>query len=124
MDPLQIKFHDFPQTKNPGPGPGPGPGHGPGPGSGPGRPGPGARTKYFRIKIMEFDLKWVHMARYELILRLDGAFLNPPLTQKKAMEGPQIQKEFKMAPGTGGNPCTRTNETWPYVCLPIFLVDQ
>ena len=22
---------------------------------------------------MEFDLKWVHMARYELILRLDGA---------------------------------------------------
>ena len=25
------------------------------------------------MKIMEFDLKWVHMARYELILRLDGA---------------------------------------------------
>ena len=25
------------------------------------------------IKIMEFGLKWVHMARYELILRLDGA---------------------------------------------------
>ena len=23
--------------------------------------------------IMEFDLKWVHMARYELILRQDGA---------------------------------------------------
>ena len=23
--------------------------------------------------IMEFDLKWVHMARYELILKLDGA---------------------------------------------------
>ena len=22
---------------------------------------------------MDFDLKWVHMARYELILRLDGA---------------------------------------------------
>ena len=22
---------------------------------------------------MEFDLKWVHMARYELILKLDGA---------------------------------------------------
>ena len=25
------------------------------------------------MKIMEFDLKWVHMARYELILTLDGA---------------------------------------------------
>ena len=29
--------------------------------------------RYFRIKIMEFYPKWVHMARYELILRLDGA---------------------------------------------------
>ena len=29
----------------------------------------------FRIVIwpVEFDMKWVHMARYELILRLDGA---------------------------------------------------
>ena len=27
----------------------------------------------FCSKIMEFDLKWVHLARYELILRLDGA---------------------------------------------------
>ena len=25
------------------------------------------------MEIMEFGLKWVHMARYELILRLDGA---------------------------------------------------
>ena len=36
---------------------------------------------------MEFDLKRVHMARYELILRLDGALwlriiLKPLLTQK------------------------------------------
>ena len=36
---------------------------------------------------MKFDLKWVHMARYELILRLDGALrlriiLKPLLTQK------------------------------------------
>ena len=23
----------------------------------------------------------------------------------------------KMVPGTGGNPCTRTNETWPYGCV-------
>ena len=25
------------------------------------------------MKIMEFCLKWVHMARYELIIKLDGA---------------------------------------------------
>ena len=36
---------------------------------------------------MKFGLKWVHMARYELILRLDGALwlriiLKPLLTQK------------------------------------------
>ena len=36
---------------------------------------------------MEFGLKWVHMARYELILRLDGALwlpiiFKPLLTQK------------------------------------------
>ena len=40
------------------------------------------------MKIMEFGLKWVHMARYELILRLDGALwlrivFNPLLTPKK-----------------------------------------
>ena len=36
---------------------------------------------------MKFGLKWVHMARYELILRLDGALwlriiFKPLLTQK------------------------------------------
>ena len=36
---------------------------------------------------MNFCLKWVHMARYELMLRLDGALwlriiLKPVLTQK------------------------------------------
>ena len=36
---------------------------------------------------MEFGPKWVHMARYELILKLDGALwlriiLKPLLTQK------------------------------------------
>ena len=46
---------------------------------------------------MEFDLKWVHMARYELILRLDGALwlrimFTPLLTQKRAI---QIQKLSK-----------------------------
>ena len=39
------------------------------------------------MKNMEFGLKWVHMARYELILRLDGALwlriiLKPFLTPK------------------------------------------
>ena len=43
---------------------------------------------------MEFDLKWVHMARYELILRLEGALWlrrisTPLLTQKRAIK---IQK--------------------------------
>ena len=43
------------------------------------------------MKIKEFDLKWVHMARYELILRLDGALglriiSEPLLTSKKAMK--------------------------------------
>ena len=36
---------------------------------------------------MEVDLKWAHMAQYELILRLDGAlwlaiFCNPPDPKK------------------------------------------
>ena len=42
-------------------------------------------------KIMEFDLKWVHMAWYELILRLDGALwltiiFKPLLTPKRAIK--------------------------------------
>ena len=41
------------------------------------------------MKIMEFCLKWVHTARYELILRLDGALwltiiFKPLVTQKRA----------------------------------------
>ena len=47
---------------------------------------------------MKFGLKWVHMARYELILRLDGALWltiisKTPLTPRKAMEGPKNPKE-------------------------------
>ena len=43
---------------------------------------------------MKFGLKWVHMARYELILRLDGALwltiiFRPLLTPKSAIK---IQK--------------------------------
>ena len=41
------------------------------------------------MNIMDFSLKWVHMARYELILRLDGALgltiiFRPLLTPKRA----------------------------------------
>ena len=40
---------------------------------------------------MKIALKWVHMARYELILRLDGALwlpiiFKPLLTQKRAKQ--------------------------------------
>ena len=43
------------------------------------------------MKIMEFDLEWVHMAQYELILKLDGALwlriiLKPLLDPKRAMK--------------------------------------
>ena len=59
-------------------------------------------------KIMEFDLKWVHMARYELILRLDGALwlrivFQLLLTPQRPMDAPKFPKEFPCAP-TGGYP--------------------
>ena len=43
------------------------------------------------MKITEFDLKWVHMAWYELILRLDGALWltiisKTPLTPRRAIK--------------------------------------
>ena len=43
------------------------------------------------MKIMEFGLEWVHMARYELILRLDGALWHriiskPLLTPQRAIK--------------------------------------
>ena len=49
---------------------------------------------------MEICLKWVHMARYGLILRLDGAIwlriiLKPLLTPKRAMESSKIRKKSK-----------------------------
>ena len=50
---------------------------------------------------MEFGLKWVHMARYELILRLDEVLwlriiLKPLLTQKIAHKTQKItQKSAK-----------------------------
>ena len=43
------------------------------------------------MNIMDFDLKRVHMARYELILRLEGALwftiiFKPLLTPKRAIQ--------------------------------------
>ena len=51
---------------------------------------------------MKFGLKWVHMARYELILRLDGALwlriiLKPLLTQKWLIKIKKVSKN----PGWG-----------------------
>ena len=50
------------------------------------------------MEIMEFDLKWVHMGRYELILRMDGALWltiisKPLLNPKGAIKPPQIPKQ-------------------------------
>ena len=47
---------------------------------------------------MEFGLKWVHMARYGLILRLEGALWLPIifkslLTQKGAIKNQKNQKK-------------------------------
>ena len=49
---------------------------------------------------MKIGLKWVHMARYGLILRLDGALwltiiLKPLLTPKRPMESSKICKKVK-----------------------------
>ena len=51
---------------------------------------------------MEFDLKWVHMARYELILKLDEALwlriiLKPLLTPKRPIKIKKCPKEVKAA---------------------------
>ena len=46
------------------------------------------------MKIMEFDLKWRHMARYELILKLDGA-LWPRIISKPLLAPEEARKEQK-----------------------------
>ena len=53
------------------------------------------------MRIMELDLKWVRMVRYELILRQDGAIWlriisGPLLTLKRAI---QIRKLLKRSEG-------------------------
>ena len=52
------------------------------------------------MNVVEFDLKWVHMGRYGLILRLDGALWlriisKPLLTQEMAMKDQTNPKETK-----------------------------
>ena len=49
---------------------------------------------------MKICLKWVHMARYGLILKLDGApwhtiISGPLLTPKRAMESSKIRKKVQ-----------------------------
>ena len=63
------------------------------------RPGIQYQEQICLMKIMKFDLKWVHMARYELILRLDEAIcftviFQPLLAHQRPMDGPKIPKEF------------------------------
>ena len=55
-------------------------------------------------KIMEIDLKWVHMARYGLILKLDGAIwlriiLKPLLTQKKGYKNQKMTQQISKLVG-------------------------
>jgi len=50
---------------------------------------------FINSKSMQFDLKWVHMARYELILKLDGApwlriIFTPPPDPKKGYTNPKM----------------------------------
>ena len=50
---------------------------------------------------MEFGLKWLHMARYELILRLDEALwltiiFKPLLTPKGAIQIKKSKKSLKV----------------------------
>ena len=52
------------------------------------------------MKIIGFGVKWVHIARYELILRLDGAIWHtiisgPLLTPKRAMESSKNYKKVE-----------------------------
>ena len=47
---------------------------------------------------MEFGLKWVHMAQYELILKMDGdlwlrIIFKPLLTPKGAIKSKKIQEK-------------------------------
>ena len=63
-----------------------------------------SRTRtFFFVKIMELGLKWVHMAPYELILRLDGALwltiiFKTPLAPRRSMKMQNRQKDCFFSP--------------------------
>ena len=68
---------------------------------------------------MKGDLKWVHMARYELISEPDGAtwlriISKPLLTPKKAMEGPTTHL-MRKGPINTKIPYTNKKNPCPYV---------
>ena len=55
---------------------------------------------------MKLGLKWVHMAQYELILKLEGALwlriiLKPLLTPKRAMKCEKNQQKSKKSSRVG-----------------------
>ena len=57
----------------------------------------------FGLKIMNIGLKWVHMARYELILRLVGVLwltiiFKPLLTPKKQRFAEKEVRRFRFEP--------------------------
>ena len=59
--------------------------------------------EYYIYEIIKFGLKWVHVARYELILKLDGALWlriisNTPLTPRRAIKI-QNQQTIVFSPG-------------------------
>ena len=61
------------------------------------------------MKNMEFGLKWVHMARYELILRLDGALWltiisKTPLDPKKGHKNPNLTNKLVFFSRGGHHP--------------------
>ena len=58
----------------------------------------------FLSKHLKFGLKWVHMAQYELILRLDGALWltiisQTPLTPRRAIKNPNLINKLVFSPG-------------------------
>ena len=56
------------------------------------------------MNIIKFDRKWVHMARYELILRLDGALWlriisKPLLTPQKGYRNQKMNQQISKLVG-------------------------
>ena len=73
---------------------------------------------------MKFGLKWVHMARHELILRLDGALwltiiFETPLAPRRAMKLQNQQKTSFFLQGR-----TPPSSTSCCTCLELAGVDH